>query len=1426
MKNKKLLSLLLAIIALGISFTELKAQCSANNSWGCNSWYGGWVRNIGIKDAAGGTLASYTGLGCQSSNSTINSGSAIDLVAGQQITIELNTECCHNWSTGVGIWLDQDRNGDFTTSECILDPQSSFYSISNNASSPSRVTLTLPCFTGSGKSFLRFRAQSHYNGYRLYNYQGCGTADFYGSTYDVEVNLKRLPDPVADFGVPTGPNYEKTTIKFPATTQEKANSYSWTFQGPNETPVVNNAPTGRAKWSPASPPSTHDVTLNVSYCGKTSTKTKKVTIVRPTAAPVADFIAKSNSVEIYNNAELIDLSTNGPYIWAWEATSPTGNKYTSSQEEPKFYLDEEGKWSFCLTSENGLGKSTKVCKTQYVTCTPPSEFYMGPQTEGRSVKGLLYDHNGPSSNYGNNRRTSIDYFLINPCDAKEIRLKFKSLRFCDYQDRLRIYDGDQADPAKLLTGPEGINGNTWWNDRTKTYVAKSGKMYLSFESDNNGCTDSGWIATWETDQFKPVQTIASYTTNYDTIAEGVNLAMLNKTLITGTPKWSWRVNGSEESISKDFTRAFNTAGVQRVCLAATNCSTTDTFCKNIRVVTPVSSMNKIDFITDKTRSVPGENVTLTAETNYANNLTWTITPNTYTLVSGSLTGNSSQLLVRFTAGGCYTVELKGYNTALGSGTTRTVTKKDIICAIDYCTPVVDLTNSDVGINMVQLSSKGNNLINRISNSGVSYTNYAATDNATLYYGSTYKVKVGRNTNLNPINYKVWIDYNFDGDFNDSGETVMNSGRINGVIDSASFKVPMHTNAYLGNTRMRVGASYGAMSNTPCGLNVVGEFEDYSVTLTRDNSQPVITLTGLDTMYIEKTVGATACWSEIKKTTYMGDDADQGDLTDSVKVTGTYDCSTPGTYKLTFNLTDASGNKAMTKNRVLIVENDRTAPTIALRGNSVEMVEQCGIFYDSTATAYDITDGNLTDSVKVSGSVNTKNIGDYVLTYTVKDKVGLSATVTRLVKVRDTKAPGIYLGSTRIVDSQIVNVQIGSFFNDYVYASDECNGFTAIQKMPGAKGYVNPMVKGTYPTQYFATDVNGNVSTENGYTVLYKVDDYIAPEISLNTEDTIMHDVKTPYSSVAVTITENYTAQSKLITSKVSNVNANVVGVYTEVYTAEDESGNKATKTRVVKVVDRFAPELLLNSDAYMIHDVNTNYVSRNVSVSDNYSPVSKITVVKTGTVNATVLGTYTETYTATDENGNSTTKVRTVEVVDRVSPQILAPAVNVCIGTPFWAMSGLTITDNYYSASVLAPLVTILGQNINIWEAGVYHVDYSLTDPSGNKAVLVTRPVYVNYPPNCQNTFLNTQDMDLDKAVSISPNPTSGKVTLSYMLQNSKPVSVEVFNVSGSKVASFNNLKSGLGHTEINLAQYGNGVYMIRLSNDGQTTTKRVVVRN
>jgi len=1342
MKTNLLFRVLILLAFYWLYHQEVSAQCSANASWGCGSgsWtnYGGDLQSIIVKDAAGGTLASYSGLGCASTNRTLNSGKPIDLIAGQQITIEVASSG-GSWNTGVGIWLDQNYDGSFSTSECILNPTGSLYITSSNPSSPSRVTLTLPCWSGSGKGYLRFRSLSHYS-YNLNTSSGCGSVTGYGSINDLEVNLKRLPDPVADFTVPRGPNYERTTIKFPASSQSPAYTYNWTFAGPNVSVVNNNSSIGQAKWLPVSPPSTHDVTMTVSYCGVSATRTKQVTIEQPKAPPVADFIAKKNSVEIFNNAELVDLSTNGPYSWVWEAISPGGNLYTSSQQNPLFFLDEVGKWNFCLTSQNSLGVSSKICKNQYVDCTPPTEYYMGPQTVGESALGMLYDHGGPSANYGNNRKNSIDYFLIKPCDAKEIRLKFKSLRFCDNSDILRIYDASFADPTKELSPSGGINGSNWNFYRTQTLKANSGRMYLTFES-NSSCTDSGFIAVWECDRAKPTPTIASFTTKYDTIAEGVNLAMINKTSITGTPNWSWRVNNTEESTSKDFSRTFASTGVQRVCLAAGNCSSSDTFCKNIRVVPPSSSMAKLDFVTDKVRVVPNETVTLTAETNFADNLEWKITPNSYSVVSGNLIGNSSVVQLKFTAGGCYNIELKGYNTLLGFGTAKTVIKKEIVCAVDYCTPVVDLTNSDVGINSVELLERDTHRINKISSSGVSYSNFISSDKATLNFGASYKVKVGRFTNVNPVNYKVWIDFNIDGDFEDAGETVLSSGKISGFFDSATFRVPPFIKAFEGNTRMRVGASYGSLDNYPCGLNVVGEFEDYGITLVRDNSQPEITLLGGDTIYVEKIGTSGGCWSEIKKTTFLGEDGHEGDLTDSVKISGTVDCSLAGTYKLEFNLSDASGNQAEKKSRLIIVENDRTRPSITLRGKSLENIEQCENFYDSMATAYDKTDGNLTDSIKVTGSVNTKVIGDYILTYTVKDKAGLTATVKRTVKVRDTKGPGIYIGGSRIVDNQIVQVQIGSNFTDYVYAEDECNGYTEIRKMPGAKGNVNSTAKGTYPIRYFATDINGNVSPENGYTLQYKVDDFVAPEIELNTQDTIYHDVKTDYISRTVSIRENYSSPLLVKTTRSSNVNENILGEYQEIFTAEDESGNKATKTRVVRVVDRIAPDLL-------------------------------------------------------------------------------GGTINTCVGEPFWAMSGLHITDNYYDSATLLPLVKVVSHNVNIWVKGIYFINYILADPSGNTAKMISRNVHVLPQGECYSTYSGLKNMG-DEGIKVYPNPTSGRVVIDAGSLKAAIESVEVWDNGGRML--YRTVPAG-GFIALQLEGYAAGLYTIKLKNQNRTWIRPVIL--
>jgi hypothetical protein len=218
-------------------------------------------------------------------------------------------------------------------------------------------------------------------------------------------------------------------------------------------------------------------------------------------------------------------------------------------------------------------------------------------------------------------------------------------------------------------------------------------------------------------------------------------------------------------------------------------------------------------------------------------------------------------------------------------------------------------------------------------------------------------------------------------------------------------------------------------------------------------------------------------------------------------------------------------------------------------------------------------------------------------------------------------------------------------------------------------------------------------------------------------------------------------------------------------------------------------------------------------------------VVRTGKVDPYTLGTYVETFIATDASGNKATKMRYVKVVDRIAPELTAPAVSACIGSPFWAMSGLIVKDNYYSSSDLMPLIKVVYSNVNIYEAGAYSINYSIIDPAGNEAAIVSRTVYVQYPPNCQNTFLGNADLKLEDAVSVYPNPTSGKVNVAFSLNNNEPLQVSVVNAVGANVANYS-FEGGVGNQEIDLGSFGTGVYFIRMTNNGQSTMKKLVVNN
>ncbi|WP_426059430.1 M4 family metallopeptidase [Hymenobacter sp. B1770] len=77
-------------------------------------------------------------------------------------------------------------------------------------------------------------------------------------------------------------------------------------------------------------------------------------------------------------------------------------------------------------------------------------------------------------------------------------------------------------------------------------------------------------------------------------------------------------------------------------------------------------------------------------------------------------------------------------------------------------------------------------------------------------------------------WKIYIDYNQDGDFTDAGEIVVSGSSSSSGTLSSTFTVP--STAKTGNTRMRVVMS-DASATTSCNSYNYGETEDYTVSIT-------------------------------------------------------------------------------------------------------------------------------------------------------------------------------------------------------------------------------------------------------------------------------------------------------------------------------------------------------------------------------------------------------------------------------------------------------------------------------------------------------------------------------------------------------------------------------------------------------------------
>ena len=196
------------------------------------------------------------------------------------------------------------------------------------------------------------------------------------------------------------------------------------------------------------------------------------------------------------------------------------------------------------------------------------------------------------------------------------------------------------------------------------------------------------------------------------------------------------------------------------------------------------------------------------------------------------------------------------------------------------------------------------------------------------------------------------------------------------------------------------------------------------------------------------------------------------------------------------------------------------------------------------------------------------------------------------------------------------------------------------------------------------------------------------------------------ASVSMTSSGSFTA---------ANLGANTVSV-----TATDNTGNSATKTTTVNVVDNVDPVLVLspNFPSYAYANNLPDAADLIGDSTDNVA-VASLTVSPSNFAETDAGPGRTVTLTVTDTSGNTASTTRQINIIESTAPVITVPAdrtLDTDAGQPTALVDlGATVTDN--SGEVITPdyfLNDVPITSPHAFGPGIHTVEVDATDYSGN----------------------------------------------------------------------------------------------------------------
>ena len=224
--------------------------------------------------------------------------------------------------------------------------------------------------------------------------------------------------------------------------------------------------------------------------------------------------------------------------------------------------------------------------------------------------------------------------------------------------------------------------------------------------------------------------------------------------------------------------------------------------------------------------------------------------------------------------------------------------------------------------------------------------------------------------------------------------------------------------------------------------------------------------------------------------------------------------------------------------------------------------------------------------KVKGSVNTKRLGTYTITY-MADYKDIHLSKSKKIKVVDTKKPEL------IIEGAFTNVcPNGKTEGIKIIANDNYDGDISDKVKYKIKD--NKII-------YKVSDSSGN-TTRKEFDV--NIMDNKGPTIILNDESTLYLSVGSKYNEpgyVAIDDCDGNITENVKVTG---NVDTSKKGTYELVYSVSDEYGNETKVNRIVKVFPKndYKPETLNGKTIYLTFDDGPGpHTARLLDILKNYN---------------------------------------------------------------------------------------------------------------------------------------------------------------------------------------------------------------------------------